>query len=124
MGESIKRELFVKKIEIKRERRKGRIFLNVSNMFCSKIILFILNKTEENMYMSKIDEYGRITIPKDVREKFKLTKGVKVKFRIIKGKIILGQVKKDYFIHLAGILGTKGKILTNFKFEKSNQNYF
>lgn len=54
---------------------------------------------------------GMITVPGNIRRKFGIKKGTKVAFIEQDGKLIMQPLNKDYFMKMAGILGTKGDLL-------------
>lgn len=62
---------------------------------------------------------GRITIPFEIRKKYKLTPGRCVGFKVIKGgiKIIPLATPEEIKVNV-GILGMKGKLLKSFMKEK------
>jgi AbrB family looped-hinge helix DNA binding protein len=63
------------------------------------------------METSVVTAKGMITVPVGIRRKFGIKKGTKVAFIEQHGKLIMQPLNKDYFMKMAGILGTKGKLL-------------
>jgi AbrB family looped-hinge helix DNA binding protein len=63
------------------------------------------------METSVVTAKGMITVPTEIRRKFGIKKGTKVAFIEQDGKLIIQPLSKDYFMKMAGVLGTKGKLL-------------
>jgi len=54
---------------------------------------------------------GQIVVPVRMRRKFGIKKGTKVAFIEQNGKLIIQPLDRIYFESLAGILGTRGKMM-------------
>jgi AbrB family looped-hinge helix DNA binding protein len=63
------------------------------------------------METSAVTARGMITIPANIRHKFRIKKGTRIAFIEQDGKLIMQPLNKDYFMRMAGVLGTKGKLL-------------
>lgn len=63
------------------------------------------------MEASVVTAKGQIVIPTRMRRKYGIKKGMKIAFVEHQGKLILQPLNKDYFANLAGVFGTKGKLL-------------
>jgi AbrB family looped-hinge helix DNA binding protein len=70
------------------------------------------------METSVVAGKGVITVPAKIRRKFRIKKGTRVAFIEEGGQLIIQPLDKDYFIRMAGILGTKGKLLKALMEEK------
>jgi AbrB family looped-hinge helix DNA binding protein len=73
------------------------------------------------METSVVTARGMITVPVSIRRKFRIKKGTKVAFIEQDGKLIMQPLNKDYFMKMAGILGTKGKLLKALMGEKKRE---
>lgn len=73
------------------------------------------------MEMSRVTTSGRMTIPHHIREKFRLEKGTKVAFIEWDGKLMIQRLDREYFLGLAGILGTEGKMLKSLMAHKRRE---
>ena len=73
------------------------------------------------METSRITTKGQIVIPKRIRSNLGITKGSKVGFIEKEGKIILQPLNKSYFEGLAGVVGTKGKMLKSLLQDKKRE---
>ena len=73
------------------------------------------------MEVTVVTVKGQIVIPAKIRRKFGIKKGTKVAFVEQKGKLILQPLDKDYFANLAGVLGTKGKLLRSLMESKKKE---
>lgn len=52
-----------------------------------------------------------IIVPARIRQKLGIRKGLKISFVDREGKLMIQPLNKSYFESLAGILGTKGKMM-------------
>ena len=73
------------------------------------------------METSVVTVKGLIKIPAKIRHNFRIKKGTKVAFIEQQGKLTLQPLHKDYFANLAGILGTKGKLLRSLLESKKKE---
>jgi AbrB family looped-hinge helix DNA binding protein len=73
------------------------------------------------METSVVTAKGRITLPTSIRRKFGIKKGTRITFIEQDGKLIIQPVNKDYFLRMAGILGTKGKLLKALMKERKQE---
>jgi AbrB family looped-hinge helix DNA binding protein len=78
-------------------------------------------KGESAMDASTVSAKGTITVPARIRRKFGTKKGTKVAFIVQDGKLIMQPQNKDYFMKMAGILGTKGKLLKALMEERKQE---
>lgn len=74
------------------------------------------------MNIAIINANGRMTIPKEMRERLNIKVGTRLGFVDEDGKIVLQKIKIGYFLRYAGILGTKGEMLKGLMREKINKN--
>jgi AbrB family looped-hinge helix DNA binding protein len=70
---------------------------------------------------SAVTARGMITVPAIIRRKFKIKKGTRIAFIEQDGKVIMQPLNKDYFMRMAGILGTKGELLKGLMREKKRE---
>ncbi len=63
------------------------------------------------METSLITTQGRMTIPIRIRRKYLMKKGTKLVFIEQNGKLMMQPLDREYFLRMAGILGTDGKML-------------
>jgi len=61
---------------------------------------------------------GQVIIPVKIRRKLGIKKGTRVTFTEKDGEIILKPVSEQYIRSMAGLTGTKGKLLRALKKEK------
>lgn len=73
------------------------------------------------MEISEVTVKGQIVIPAKIRRKHGIRKGTRVAFVEQQGKLILQLLDKDYFANLAGVLGTKGKLLRSLMESKKKE---
>ena len=73
------------------------------------------------METSLVTVKGQIVIPARIRQKFEIKKGTRVAFVEQQGKFILQPLNKKYFANLAGVLGTKGKLLRSLMESKKKE---
>lgn len=76
------------------------------------------------MLYAKVTNTGRITIPAELRKKYKFTPGRKVKFGIEEDGIkIIPLVTSDEIKANKGFLSTKGKLLKALMGEKRSRKF-
>jgi AbrB family looped-hinge helix DNA binding protein len=73
------------------------------------------------METSVVTRKGQIVIPARIRHKFGIKRGTRVAFIEQNGKLIMQLLNKHYFKSMAGILGTKGKLLRGLMEEKKRE---
>jgi len=73
------------------------------------------------METSVVTIKGQVVIPAKIRRKFGIKKGTRVAFIEQDKKLIIQPLDKNYFESLAGILGTKGKILKSLMGDKKKE---
>lgn len=61
---------------------------------------------------------GQVIIPARIRRKLGIKKGTRVTFTEKNGEVILRPVSDEYIESLAGLTGTRGKLLKALKREK------
>lgn len=77
------------------------------------------------MLYAKVTNTGKITIPAELRKKYKLTQGRKVKFEVEEdGLKLIPLVTPEEIEANKGFLGTKGKLLKSLMEEKNNKDNF
>ena len=64
---------------------------------------------------------GQVVIPSKIRHKLGIKKGTKVTFIEKDGEIILRPISDDFIKSMAGLAGTKGKLLRALKKEKERE---
>jgi len=64
---------------------------------------------------------GQVVIPSRIRRKLGIKKGTKVTFTEKDGEIILRPISDDFIKSMAGLAGTKGKLLRALKMEKERE---
>jgi AbrB family looped-hinge helix DNA binding protein len=64
---------------------------------------------------------GQVVIPSRIRHKLGIKKGTKVTFIEKDGEIILRPISDDFIKSMAGLAGTKGKLLRALKKEKERE---
>ncbi len=67
---------------------------------------------------STINSKGEVSIPKELRDKYRIKVGAKALFTEKKGELIIRILNKEYFESVAGILKGKGNLLAELKREK------
>jgi len=67
------------------------------------------------------DEEGQVVIPAKLRRKFGIKKGTQVYLYERDGEIVIKPITDEYIRSMAGILGTKGKLLKALKEEKAKE---
>lgn len=73
------------------------------------------------MKIASVSANGRITIPISLRKQYELKKGTRVIIIEHEGRLEIAKHDKNYFLKLAGILGTKGKMLKGLKEGKKKE---
>jgi AbrB family looped-hinge helix DNA binding protein len=76
---------------------------------------------EGSMYRSVVTVKGQVVIPSKLRRKFGLKKGTQVYLYERDGEIVIRPVTDEYLRSLAGITGTKGKLLKALMVEKAKE---
>jgi len=64
---------------------------------------------------------GQVVIPSKLRRKFGIKKGTQVSLFERNGEIIIKPITDEYIRSMAGITGTKGRLLKAFKEEKARE---
>lgn len=64
---------------------------------------------------------GQVIIPAKIRRKLGIKKGTRVTFTEKNGEVILRPVSDEYIESLAGLTGTRGKLLKALKREKERE---
>ena len=64
---------------------------------------------------------GQIVIPSKLRRKFGIKKGTQVSLYEKDGEIVIKPITDEYIRSMAGITGTKGKLLKALKEEKARE---
>ena len=64
---------------------------------------------------------GQIVIPSRLRRKFGIKKGTQVSLYEKNGEIVIKPITDEYIRTMAGITGTKGKLLKALKEEKAKE---
>jgi AbrB family looped-hinge helix DNA binding protein len=64
---------------------------------------------------------GQIVIPSRLRRKFGIKKGTQVSLYEKDGEIVIKPITDDYIRSMAGMTGTKGKLLKALKEEKAKE---
>ena len=62
---------------------------------------------------------GQVVIPGRLRKKYGIKKGIQVSFYERKGEIVIKPITDEYIRAMAGMAGTKGKLLKALREEKS-----
>ena len=73
------------------------------------------------MEMATVTTRGRIVIPARIRKQFGVKKGTKLAFIERDGTLILQPLDENYFLSMAGILGTDGKMLKSLMEDKKRE---
>ena len=73
------------------------------------------------MDKSVVTVKGQVVIPSKLRRKFGIKKGTQVYFYERDGEIVIRPVTDEYLRSLAGITGTKGKLLKALLGEKAKE---
>ena len=73
------------------------------------------------MERSVVTGKGQIVIPSKLRRKFGIKKGTQVYLYEREGEIVIRPVTDEYIRALAGITGTKGKLLKALMEEKAKE---
>lgn len=64
---------------------------------------------------------GQVVIPSKLRRKFGIKQGTQVTFFERDGEIIIKPITDEYIEKMAGVMGTKGKLLKALKEEKTSE---
>ena len=64
---------------------------------------------------------GQVVIPSKLRRKFGIKKGTQVSVYEREGEIVIKPITDDYIRSMAGMTGTKGKLLKALKEEKAKE---
>ncbi len=64
---------------------------------------------------------GQVVIPSKLRRKLGIKKGTQVTFIERDGEIVIKPITDEYIKNMAGITGTKGKLLKALKEEKKKE---
>jgi len=73
------------------------------------------------MEISIVNSKGQITIPSEIRRRLGITRGSKIGFIEHDGRIYVQPLDKNYFESLAGIVGTKGRMLKSLMESKKKE---
>ena len=73
------------------------------------------------MEKSVVTVKGQIVIPFKLRRKFGIKKGTQVSLYEKNGEIVIKPITDEYIRSMAGITGTKGKLLKALKEEKAKE---
>ena len=73
------------------------------------------------MEISVMTNKRRIVVPARIWRKLGISKGIKVSFIQQNGKLMIQPLDKSYFESLAGILGTKGKMMKSLMDDKKSE---
>jgi len=64
---------------------------------------------------------GQVVIPSKLRRRFGIKKGTQVSVYEREGEIVIKPITDDYIRSMAGMTGTKGKLLKALKEEKAKE---
>ena len=73
------------------------------------------------MPVVKTSSKGQIVIPSKLRRRFGIKKGTQVSLYEKDGEIVIKPITDEYIRSMAGITGTKGKLLKALKEEKAKE---
>ena len=73
------------------------------------------------MDKSVVTVKGQVVIPSKLRRRFGIRKGTQVHFYERDGEIVIRPITDEYLRSLAGIAGTKGKLLKALMEEKAKE---
>ena len=73
------------------------------------------------MERASVTTKGQVVIPSKLRRKFGIKKGTQVLVYEKDGDIIVKPITDEYIENMAGITGTKGKLLKALKEEKAKE---
>ena len=73
------------------------------------------------MEKSVVTVKGQVVIPARLRKKYGIKKGTMVSLYERKGEIVIKPITDEYIRAMAGMAGTKGKLLKALKEEKSRE---
>jgi AbrB family looped-hinge helix DNA binding protein len=75
----------------------------------------------ENMDKMIVTTKGQVVIPSKLRRKLGIKQGTQVTFFERDGEIVIKPITDEYIKKMAGITGTKGKLLKALKEEKARE---
>ena len=73
------------------------------------------------MEKSVVTVKGQVVIPFKIRQKFGIKKGTQVSLYEKNGEIVIKPITDEYIRSMAGITGTKGRLLKALKEEKAKE---
>jgi AbrB family looped-hinge helix DNA binding protein len=73
------------------------------------------------MERSIVTVKGQVVIPARLRKKYGIKKGTQVSLYERRGEIVIKPITDEYIRAMAGMTGTKGKLLKALKEEKSRE---
>ncbi len=73
------------------------------------------------METSVVTIKGQVVVPARIRRKFGIKKGTKLAFIEQNNKLVIQPLDGIYFRAMAGVLGTKGKLLRSLKEDKKRE---
>jgi len=73
------------------------------------------------MEKSIVTVKGQVVIPARLRKKYGIKKGTQVSLYERRGEIVIKPITDEYIRAMAGMTGTKGKLLKALKEEKSRE---
>lgn len=73
------------------------------------------------MYRSVVTVKGQVVIPSKLRRKFGIKKGTQVYLYERNGEIVIKPITDEYIQKMAGMAGTKGKLLKALMEEKAKE---
>jgi len=73
------------------------------------------------MERSTVTVKGQVVIPARLRKKYGIKKGTQVSLYERKGEIVIKPITDEYIRAMAGMTGTKGKLLKALKEEKARE---
>lgn len=73
------------------------------------------------MERSIVTVKGQVVIPARLRKKYGIKKGTQVSLYERRGEIVIKPITDEYIRAIAGMTGTKGKLLKALKEEKSRE---
>jgi AbrB family looped-hinge helix DNA binding protein len=75
----------------------------------------------DSMDKAVVTVKGQVVIPSRLRRKFGIKKGTQVSLFERDGEIVIKPITDEYIRRMAGITGTKGKLLKALKEEKAKE---
>jgi len=85
------------------------------------VYTFILYTKGGVMDKSVVTVKGQVVIPSKLRRRFGIKQGTQVSLFERNGEIIIKPITDEYIRSMAGITGTKGKLLKALKEEKAKE---